>query len=52
MRLFLYGTLLDPDVLARRAGTPGLGARMVPATLPGYRRTNFCELIAANPLEG
>jgi len=41
MRLFLYGTLLDPDVLARRAGTPGLGARMVPATLPGYRRVRM-----------
>jgi len=41
MRVFFYGTLLDPDVLARRAGTPGLGARMIPATLARYRRVRM-----------
>ena len=35
MRLFLYGTLLDPAVWARRAGTLG---RTTPATLSGWRR--------------
>ena len=38
MRWFLYGSLRDPAVLARRAGTPGLAARAVRATLPGWRR--------------
>jgi len=41
MRVFVYGTLLDPEVLARRAGTPGLGARMVPAMLAGFRRVRM-----------
>jgi len=35
VRLFLYGTLLDPVVWARRAGIPG---RVTPATLRGWRR--------------
>jgi gamma-glutamylcyclotransferase (GGCT)/AIG2-like uncharacterized protein YtfP len=35
MRLFLYGTLLDPDLLARFARHP---AALVPATLRGWRR--------------
>ncbi len=38
MRLFLYGTLLDPTVLARRSGDPNLPAQCVAATLPGWRR--------------
>lgn len=36
MRVFLYGTLLDPAILAARAGHHGL--RGVPAILPGWRR--------------
>jgi gamma-glutamylcyclotransferase (GGCT)/AIG2-like uncharacterized protein YtfP len=36
VRVFLYGTLLDPRVLAARAGRRGL--RGVPATLPGWKR--------------
>jgi gamma-glutamylcyclotransferase (GGCT)/AIG2-like uncharacterized protein YtfP len=35
MRLFLYGTLLDPAVLARFAGRP---MPLTPATLPGWHR--------------
>jgi gamma-glutamylcyclotransferase (GGCT)/AIG2-like uncharacterized protein YtfP len=35
MRLFLYGTLLDPDLLAGFAGRP---VALVPATLRGWRR--------------
>ncbi len=38
MRLFLYGTLLDPGMLARRSGDAALPARRVPATLTGFRR--------------
>ncbi|WP_203076784.1 gamma-glutamylcyclotransferase family protein [Falsiroseomonas ponticola] len=34
--VFLYGTLLDPAILAARAGRRGL--RGVPATLPGWGR--------------
>lgn len=34
--VFLYGTLLDPAILAARAGCRGL--RGVPATLPGWKR--------------
>jgi gamma-glutamylcyclotransferase (GGCT)/AIG2-like uncharacterized protein YtfP len=41
MRIFVYGTLLDPLTLARRAGTPGLGRRLAPALLAGYRRTGL-----------
>jgi hypothetical protein len=35
MRLFLYGTLLDPDLMAKLAGRP---IPVVPATLHGWRR--------------
>lgn len=38
MRLFLYGTLLDPRRLAQRAADPGLPARLQPAVLRGFRR--------------
>src|SRR4051812_4842133 len=38
MRLFLYGTLLDPCTLAARSGNPDLPARLVPASLPGWQR--------------
>lgn len=38
MILFLYGTLLDPDVLARLSGDRALARRMRPARLPGWRR--------------
>ena len=36
--LFLYGTLLDPAVLERMAGAPGLARRLRPAFLPGWQR--------------
>ena len=39
MRLFLYGTLLDPRVLAAHGGGPG--ARLAPATLAGWRRVRL-----------
>ncbi|MBB5689222.1 gamma-glutamylcyclotransferase [Roseomonas alkaliterrae] len=38
MILFLYGTLLDPGVLARMAGEQTLARRMRPARLAGWRR--------------
>ncbi|HET6183297.1 MAG TPA: gamma-glutamylcyclotransferase family protein [Acetobacteraceae bacterium] len=38
MRLFLYGSLLDPHVLATRSGDPALPGRCVPASLHGWRR--------------
>lgn len=38
MRVFLYGTLLQPKALARRGGVPGLAARLRPAVLRGWRR--------------
>ena len=38
MRLFLYGTLLRPDLLARLAGRP---LRLAPADLPGWRRVRL-----------
>jgi gamma-glutamylcyclotransferase (GGCT)/AIG2-like uncharacterized protein YtfP len=38
MLLFLYGSLLDPERLARRAGRPGLARRLDPAILLGWRR--------------
>jgi len=38
MRLFLYGTLLDPAVLTRHAGRP---LRMTPADLPGWQRVRL-----------
>jgi hypothetical protein len=37
-RLFLYGTLLDGVVLAKRSGDASLSARTSPATLTGWRR--------------
>jgi len=41
MRLFLYGTLLDPVTLATRSGDPGLPARCQSAMLRGWRRVNL-----------
>ncbi|WP_135468150.1 gamma-glutamylcyclotransferase family protein [Crenalkalicoccus roseus] len=38
MLLFLYGTLLDPRVLAAQSGEAGLARRLRPARLPGWRR--------------
>ncbi|HKM64130.1 MAG TPA: gamma-glutamylcyclotransferase family protein [Acidisphaera sp.] len=38
MRVFLYGTLLDPATLAARSGDPRLPARCRPAALQGWRR--------------
>ncbi|WP_137125566.1 gamma-glutamylcyclotransferase family protein [Roseomonas sp. HF4] len=38
MILFLYGTLLDPAVLARMSGEPALVRRLRPARLDGWRR--------------
>jgi len=38
MRLFLYGSLLDPDILAHRGGNPRLGHERQSATLSGWRR--------------
>jgi hypothetical protein len=38
MRLFLYGTLLDPAALASHGGQANLASRVVQATLPGWRR--------------
>ncbi len=39
--VFLYGTLLDPEVLARQAGRRGLHRAARPAVLPGYRRVTL-----------
>lgn len=36
MRLFVYGTLLDPELVTRLTGEP---AMLRPATLAGFRRT-------------
>ncbi|WP_187829953.1 gamma-glutamylcyclotransferase family protein [Siccirubricoccus phaeus] len=36
--LFLYGTLLQPAVLARWSGQPGLARRLRPARLRGFAR--------------
>jgi gamma-glutamylcyclotransferase (GGCT)/AIG2-like uncharacterized protein YtfP len=36
--LFVYGTLLDPGILARVSGEPALPARLRPARLEGWRR--------------
>nr|WP_302479701.1 gamma-glutamylcyclotransferase family protein [Roseicella sp. DB1501] len=36
--MFLYGTLLDPLVLERVAGAPGLARRLRLALLPGWER--------------
>jgi gamma-glutamylcyclotransferase (GGCT)/AIG2-like uncharacterized protein YtfP len=38
VRVFLYGTLLDPRVFRRMAGTLRPFRRAVPARLPGFRR--------------
>ncbi len=38
MILFVYGTLLDPAVLARVSMEPGLVERLRPARLDGWRR--------------
>lgn len=38
MLLFLYGTLLNPKVLAACSGDERLARRMRPATLAGWRR--------------
>jgi gamma-glutamylcyclotransferase (GGCT)/AIG2-like uncharacterized protein YtfP len=40
MRLFLYGTLLDPDLLANFAGRP---VSLIPATLRGWRRVALLD---------
>lgn len=50
--VFVYGSLLDPDVLARQSGRRGLMRRAVPAVLPGWRRvalrgTPFPTLVRA-----
>jgi gamma-glutamylcyclotransferase (GGCT)/AIG2-like uncharacterized protein YtfP len=50
--VFVYGSLLDPEVLARRSGRRGLMRRAVPAVLPGWRRvalrgTPFPTLVRA-----
>jgi gamma-glutamylcyclotransferase (GGCT)/AIG2-like uncharacterized protein YtfP len=36
--LFVYGTLLDPGILARVSGEPALARRLRPARLEGWRR--------------
>jgi gamma-glutamylcyclotransferase (GGCT)/AIG2-like uncharacterized protein YtfP len=38
MILFVYGTLLDPGILARVSGEAGLAGRLRPARLEGWRR--------------
>ncbi|MBR0672863.1 gamma-glutamylcyclotransferase family protein [Neoroseomonas soli] len=59
MILFLYGTLLDPEVLARMSGEPDLPRRLRPARLQGWRRvflrgTPYPTLVedAASVVEG
>ena len=39
--LFLYGTLLDPRVLARQSGERGLARRLRPARLEGHARARL-----------
>lgn len=41
MRLFLYGTLLDPRVLARMSGERALARRLRSARLAGYARARL-----------
>jgi gamma-glutamylcyclotransferase (GGCT)/AIG2-like uncharacterized protein YtfP len=41
MRLFLYGTLLDPDTLARCGGDAALPTRLRAAVLYGWRRVTL-----------
>jgi gamma-glutamylcyclotransferase (GGCT)/AIG2-like uncharacterized protein YtfP len=38
MRLFVYGTLLNPATLAQRSGDPAAPRRCVVATLHGWQR--------------
>lgn len=38
MRLFLYGTLLNPAMLAQRSGDPTAPRRCMAATLHGWQR--------------
>ena len=38
MLLFLYGSLLDPKVLARQSGERRLARRLRPAMLPDHAR--------------
>ena len=39
--LFLYGTLLDPRVLARHSGERRLARRLLPAHLDGHARVKL-----------
>jgi hypothetical protein len=53
MRVFLYGSLMDPAVFARAAGTAALLAAARPALLAGWRRvtlrgTPFPTLVTAS----
>jgi hypothetical protein len=41
MRLFLYGTLPNPETLATRSGDPALPRRCRPAVLRGWRRVSL-----------
>jgi hypothetical protein len=41
VRLFLYGTLLDPTTLATRGGGPGLPMRRPAAVPRGWRRVTL-----------
>jgi hypothetical protein len=41
VRLFLYGTLLDPVTLAARSGEPALPRRCQDALLHGWRRVRL-----------
>jgi Gamma-glutamyl cyclotransferase, AIG2-like len=43
MRLFLYGTALDPRILARRSGDPALPQRCQHAVLRGWRRVTLAH---------
>jgi hypothetical protein len=43
MRLFLYGTLLDPKTLAWRSGDPALPRRCRHAVLRGWRRVTLAR---------
>jgi gamma-glutamylcyclotransferase (GGCT)/AIG2-like uncharacterized protein YtfP len=38
VRIFIYGTLLNPRTLAERSGHPALASRLQPAKLGGWRR--------------
>jgi hypothetical protein len=43
VRLFLYGTLLDPATLAARAGDPALPSRCQSAVLRRWRRVTLAR---------